>query len=315
MLKVAVMIEGQIGLNWARWQRVAHAVEDLGFAALHRSDHFTNPSPPDLDSLELWVSLTWLASHTERIEFGPLVSPISFRHPVFTARLAKDVDDLSGGRLVLGVGAGWEEREHTNFGFDLLDLPRRFERFEEGLEIITRLLHSDVPVDFDGTFFRLNDAILLPRPQRPGGPPILIGGNGPRRTLPLVARFADQWNGVFLTAERFAELSNKLDELLDENDRRPGDVRRSLMAGLIVGRDEAELQANIQHSPYVEYWGHDPDELRARGLIVGVPADIVDQLGRLAEVGAERVMLQWLDLDDLDGLENLARSVLPQLEQ
>src|SRR5512146_2018438 len=110
-MEIAIMIEGQNGLNWSRWQRIAAAVEDLGFAGLYRSDHFTNPSPPDIDSLELWVSLTWLASHTRRIEFGPLVSPFSFRHPVFTARMGSMVDDLSQGRLTLGVGAGWQERE------------------------------------------------------------------------------------------------------------------------------------------------------------------------------------------------------------
>ena len=107
MLEIAIMLEGQNGLNWSHWQRLAEAVEQLGFAGLYRSDHYTNASPPDKDSLELWVSLTWLASHTNRIEFGPLVSPVSFRHPTMTARMATAVDDLSGGRLTLGVGAGW----------------------------------------------------------------------------------------------------------------------------------------------------------------------------------------------------------------
>ena len=119
-MDVAIMIEGQDGLNWTRWQRIGLAVEALGFAGLYRSDHFTNPEAPDKDSLELWLSLTWLASHTQRIEFGPLVTPVSFRHPVFTARIGAQLDDLAGGRLTLGVGAGWEEREHTAFGFDLL---------------------------------------------------------------------------------------------------------------------------------------------------------------------------------------------------
>jgi alkanesulfonate monooxygenase SsuD/methylene tetrahydromethanopterin reductase-like flavin-dependent oxidoreductase (luciferase family) len=108
VLEIAIMLEGQNGLNWPRWQKLAAAVEDLGFVGLYRSDHFTNADGPDLDSLELWVSLTWLASHTRRIEFGPLVTPFSFRHPAFTARMACAVDDLSGGRLTLGVGAGWQ---------------------------------------------------------------------------------------------------------------------------------------------------------------------------------------------------------------
>jgi alkanesulfonate monooxygenase SsuD/methylene tetrahydromethanopterin reductase-like flavin-dependent oxidoreductase (luciferase family) len=185
LIEVAIFLEGQNGLNWPRWQRLASTVEHLGFKGLYRSDHFTNHNPPDKDSLELWISLAWLASHTQRIEFGPLVTPLSFRNPALTARMAAAVDDLSGGRLVLGLGAGWQVREHTNYGFDLLELPERFDRFEEGLEVVTRLLHSDTPVDFQGKYFRLVEGILLPRPQRPGGPPILIGGRGPQRTLSL----------------------------------------------------------------------------------------------------------------------------------
>ena len=133
MIEIAIMVEGQNGLNWPRWERIARAVEDLGFAGLYRSDHYTNADPPDIDSLECWVSLTWLATNTRRIEFGPLVTPMSFRHPTMIARMASAVDDLSGGRLTLGLGAGWQEREHTNYGFDLLDLPGRFKRYEEGL--------------------------------------------------------------------------------------------------------------------------------------------------------------------------------------
>jgi F420-dependent oxidoreductase-like protein len=305
-MEVAIMIEGQDGLNWPRWQRIAQAVEDLGFIGLYRSDHYTNPEPPDLDSLELWVSLTWLASHTQRIEFGPLVSPVSFRQPTMTARMASAVDDLSGGRLTLGLGAGWEEREHRNYGWDLLDISRRFVRFQEGLEIVNRLLHSEQPIDFSGEFYQLHEAILLPRPQRPGGPPILIGGNGAQRTLPLVARYADEWNAVFVTAAKIAELSAQLDRLLQENGRQPTEVRRSLMTELVFGRDEAEVRRKLQGRPSAE-------ELRRQGRVVGTPSEIVEQLGRLSEVGVQRVMLQWLDLDDLDGLEALARTVLVQL--
>ncbi|RMD74856.1 MAG: LLM class F420-dependent oxidoreductase, partial [Chloroflexi bacterium] len=213
-IKIALMIEGQNGLTWPRWQRLAQATEDLGFVGLYRSDHFTNATPPEKESLELWVSLTWLASHTKRIEFGPLVSPVSFRHPALTARMAAAVDDLSGGRLQLGLGAGWQEREHTMFGFDLLPVQERFHRFAEGLEVVTRLLRSETPITWIGEYYQLRDAILLPRPQRPGGPLIVIGGNGEKRTLPLTARYADEWNAVFVPPDRFAQLNAKLDELL-----------------------------------------------------------------------------------------------------
>lgn len=299
------MVEGQDGLNWQRWQRLATAVEDLGFASLNRSDHYTNPHPPDKDSLELWVSLTWLASHTRRIEFGPLVSPVSFRQPTMTARMAAAVDDLSGGRLRLGLGAGWQAREHENYGWQLLAVPQRMQRFEEGLEVITRLLKSDEPVDFKGSYYHINDAILLPRPRRPGGPPIVIGGNGLKRTLPLAARYADEWNGVFLTPAKFAERSAHLDGLLRKQGRPPADVRRTLMTNLVFGRTEAELKSQLG--------GRDAGELREQGRVVGTASAVVDHLKLLAEKGVQRVMLQWLDLDDLDRLEAMAKTVLPQL--
>ncbi len=300
--QVGIMIEGQNGLNWPRWQRIVRAVEDLGFVGLWRSDHFTNATPPDKDSLELWISLTWLAAHTQHIEFGPLVTPFSFRHPVWTARMAKDVDDLSGGRLVLGLGAGWQEREHRMFGFALLSVEERFARFQEGLEVVTRLLRNEGRVTFSGRFYHLEEAVLLPRPQRPGGPPILIGGNGERRTLPLVARYADEWNAVYIPPERFAYLNRRLDELLEQAGRRPQDVRRSIMTGLIFGRTDAEVNEKLG--------GQDADDLRARGVVVGTPSEVRDHLERLGDAGAERVMLQWLDLDDLEGLEALAKAML-----
>jgi len=307
-MDIAIMVEGQNGLNWPRWQRIAAAVEDLGFAGLYRSDHFTNANPPNLDSLELWVSLTWLATRTSRIEFGPLVSPVSFRDPVFTARMAVQLDELSRGRLTLGLGAGWQEREHSIFGYDLLDLTRRFHRFEEGLEVITRLLRSERPVDFSGTYYRLHDAILLPRPVRPGRPPTLIGGNGLARTLPLVARYAVEWNANFIPAARFAKLNARLDELLRSRSRQPGEVKRSLMTGLAFGRSDAELHRHLATR------GQTAAALRERGMLVGGPSELVDQLGELAAVGAQRVMLQWLELDDLDGLEVLAKGVVPHFK-
>jgi F420-dependent oxidoreductase-like protein len=302
-MEIAIMVEGQNGLNWPRWQRLAQAVEDAGFAGLYRSDHYTNANAPDKDSLELWVSLTWLAGNTERMEFGPLVSPVSFRQPTMTARMATAVDDLSGGRLILGLGAGWQEREHTNYGWDLLSVPERFRRFEEGLEIITRLLNNEEPVDFEGQYYRLQEAVLLPRPQRPGGPPILIGGNGVRRTLPLVARYASGWNAVFVPPAQFADLSSRLDELLVAEGRRPEDVRRSLMTGTIFARNQAELESKLPP-------GRTAAELQERGLVAGTPEQFKEQLDQFAAAGVQRIMLQWLELDDIDRLEAMAAAVI-----
>jgi F420-dependent oxidoreductase-like protein len=302
MIEVAVMFEGQNGLNWQRWKKLVPFIEDLGFAGLYRSDHFTNARQPDLDSLELWTSLTWLADHTKRIEFGPLVSPVSFRHPVFTARIASAVDDLSGGRLRLGLGAGWQVREHEIFGFDLLDMRERFVRFEEGLEVITRLLNGREPASFSGKYYQLHEAEILPHPQRSGGPAIVIGGNGEKLTLPLVARFADEWNALFVPPEKFKEISARLDELILANKRKPGDVRRTMMTAVIFGRTDAELKEKVG--------SRNLDELLARGAVIGTPSAVKDQLASLNEAGVQRVMLQWLDLDDLPGLEALAKSVL-----
>ena len=302
MTEIAIMVEGQNGLNWERWQRLALAVEELGFVGLYRSDHFTNPQPPDLNSLECMISLAWLASHTSRIEFGQLVSPVSFRDPVMLARQALAIDDLSGGRLSLGIGAGWQEREHHSFGYELLELRPRLARFEEGVEVITRLLWSDEPVSYDGTYYQLHDAVLLPRPQRPRGPRIVIGGNGPQRTLPLAARYADEWNGVMAPPAMIRERNQLLNELLGQQGRQPGDVRRSFMTNIVFGRDDAEVARKLD--------GRDGAAMRERGFIVGTASAAVEQIGAFAEAGAERVMLQWLDLDDLDGLAALAAAVL-----
>ena len=304
-MDIAIMIEGQNGLNWPRWKKIVEAVEDLGFAGLYRSDHFTNSEPPDLDSLDLWVSLTWLAGNTERIEFGPLVAPFSFRHPAHTARMASAIDDLSGGRLTLGLGAGWQDREHEKFGFPLLDVAGRFRRFEEGLEAVTRLLRGDKPSNFSGEFYSLQDAILLPRPARPNGHPILIGGNGETRTLPLVARFADEWNAVFAAAEEVRRLNAVLDNLLEEGGRQPGDVRRSLMTGCIFGQSDAKVKEVSK-----VYGELTLEELQEHGFIIGTGSQVAEQLSELAETGLDRVMLQWLDLDNLEGLEALAKAVL-----
>ena len=304
MLELAVMIEGQNGLTWPYWQRIAQLVEEAGFVGLFRSDHFTNSNNSIKESLELWTSLTWLASHTRRIEFGPLVTPFSFRHPVHTARMASAVDDLSDGRLVLGLGAGWNESEHEQFGFDLLDTDARFERYGEGMEVVTRLLQSDVPVTFDGRFYLLRGAVLLPRPQRPGGPRILLGGNGTKRTLPFVVRYASEWNCVSLTPEEFAHSNQLLDQMLTDAGRKPESVRRSMMTGCVFGRDEASLKHKL------DMYKGTVEDLQKRGNVAGSLGQIREQLKGLEQAGLQRIMLQWLDLDDLEGLQVLAKGLL-----
>ena len=304
-MEVSVMIEGQQGLSWPRWQRIVRSVEELGFDGLYRSDHFVGPDGPYEDALELWVSFAWLAANTERIAFGSLVSPVSFREPVMTAWQASGVDALAKGRLRLGLGAGWNQREHYNFGFELPDVPERFARFEEGLEVITRLLRSKSPATFEGKYYQIRDAVIMPRSPRDAGPPITIGGNGPRRTLPLVAKYADEWNTISMPLDDYRERSQLLDRLLEERGRNPGDVKRTVMRRGVIGRDDAEVNKKLG--------GADKEAQLARGAVVGTPNEVIEILHRYAEAGVQGVMLQWLDLDDISGLELVAAEVLPKV--
>lgn len=304
-IDVSIMIEGQDGLSWPRWQRLARATEELGFSGLYRSDHFLDSEGDAKDALEAWISFAWLASNTQRIAFGPLVSPLTFRNPVMLAWQASGIDALAGGRLRLGVGAGWKESEHRAFGFDLPPLDERFARLEEGIQVIKALTRSPEPSSFEGTYFRLSGAMMSPRSPRSDGPPLVIGGNGPKRTLPLVAKYADEWNSVALTIEQFTERNARLVELLEAEGRPADAVKRTLMTRGLVGRDERELLAKADATTI--------ETARDRGGIVGTPSAIVEQLGRVAEAGVQGVMLQWLDLDDIAGLELIASDVLPQI--
>ena len=320
MVAVSVMIEGQDGLTWERWDRIAATAEDYNFAGLFRSDHFTNPHGSAKDSLETIISLAYLAFQTRRIHFGPLVAPVSFRDPIMLARQAAAIDDASGGRVVLGLGAGWQEREHHAFGYPLGDRATRMNRLEEGLEVVTRLLRSDEPTTFEGTFYQLRDAVLLPRPARPGGPAILIGGNGPLRTLPLAARYADWWNGTNLTPDDFQTRSRRLDDLLRQHGREPGVLRRTMMTRLVFARDHDELARLlgpiVERRPELAPLTLDEriSHLRASGgPIAGTSDMVLDQIRAYGQAGVEELMLQWFELDDIERLRAFGEQVVPQL--
>jgi F420-dependent oxidoreductase-like protein len=318
MVAISIMIEGQQGLTWPRWKRLVAEVEALGFAGLFRSDHFTGPNPPDEDALETIISLGYLADRSERLHFGTLVAPVSFRDPIILARQALAIDDLSGGRLILGLGAGWQAREHEMFGYPLGDIKTRFARFTEALEIITRLLRDDARVTFDGRFYRLKDATFLPRPARPGGPRIMIGGSGPQRTMPLTARYADWWNGVALDRATFRKRSGLLDRLLREHGRAPDDVRRTVMRTVYFGTDMAaverrvagKLRADLADKPFEQAVETLLAEERA---LIGTPTMLIEQIRADSAAGIEELMLQWFDLDDIAGLCAFATSVLPHV--
>ena len=222
-----------------------------------------------------------------------------------TAWQASAVDALACGRLRLGLGAGWQEREHTTFGFDLLDTDARFARFQEGLEVITQLLRQEESVTFTGQYYRLQEAKLMPRSPRQTGPPITIGGAGPKRTLPLVAKYADEWNAVSLPLDQYRDRSRLLNDLLTEAGRDPASVRRTMMTRGAIAATAEGVQAKLGD--------RSPEEARARGAIVGTPPEVVPQLTALAEAGVQGVMLQWMEMDDITNLEAIGADVLPQL--
>jgi alkanesulfonate monooxygenase SsuD/methylene tetrahydromethanopterin reductase-like flavin-dependent oxidoreductase (luciferase family) len=317
-MELSISVEGMFGLDWPSWKQLVESVEDLRFAALYLSDHFLLNVPPDAPSLELIVALTYAANNTRRIRIGSMVAPLSFRDPVMLTRQAAALDSLSDGRMVLGVGAGWEETEHAMFGYPLGDVPTRFARFEEGLEVITRLLRSDAPVDFAGTHFQVQEA-LLPGPRRPGGPPVMIGGSGPKRTLPLVARFADVWSAQELHPGGVQERSALLDLLLTEAGRQPGDVRRSFNTWVICGRTSAELADRLRgYRRYAALTAMAQEtlleELRTNWhVIVGSPDEVVAQIQAYEAAGVAELSVQWPGIDDIEGLELLANEVMPHI--
>ena len=192
-MKLGVMIEGQEGVTWDLWRQLTAKVEALGFESLWRSDHFMSLEDSSRDAIETWAALTLTAAETTRLRFGPLVCPMTFRHPSLLARMAASVDVLSGGRLVLGLGAGWNEHEHRAFGLPFPPLTERIDRLEEGIEVILRLL-GDGPAHFNGRHYQLNGSNPCPKPVQKPRIPLIIGTTGAGRMLRVVARYADEWD-------------------------------------------------------------------------------------------------------------------------
>lgn len=315
-MKLSIQIEGAQGLTWPLWQALVRTVEEGGFTGLYCCDHYANPAPPDYDSLEVMMAMVYAASHTERVELGLLVSPVTWREPVLLARQGMAIDDLSGGRFILGVGAGWNEREHAMFGYPLGDRPTRIARFAEALEVMTRLIRNDDPQTYTGHYYQLHEATLLPRPGR--RTPVMVGGSGPKRTLPLVAKYADIWNAGGMSPDELRARNAALDALLEAAGRQPGDVRRTMMKGIYCGRDAAEyearlsavrLQAGNADLPLDELL----DQQRQRHVIVGTPDEVVAQLRAYEAAGVDEIMAPFHDMSDLEGIRVLATEVLPHL--
>ena len=299
-IQLAVMIEGQEGLTWERWQALARTVEDAGYAGLFRSDHLTglfgDPTRPSLDT---WASLTWLAGHTERIRFGPLVCPLTFYHPALLAKRAAAVAELSGGRLDLGIGAGWHEGEHAMFGIPFPSLRERMDRLECGARAI-RALWRGKPVTLEQPHAPLREAQSFPVP--PGGAvPLIVGGRGERRTLRVVAEHADEWNLTRVTVEEYAAKCRVLEEHCRAVGRDPAAIRRSLMVPIIAGRMPAEVAARLGRARATfPRLPEDAAGWRSAGFLYGGIEEIRREVARWEAAGIHRLMLQVLDMTDLD---------------
>ena len=314
-MKLGVLVEAEAGLTWDRWRRLIAHVEELGFASLWLSDHFLSLSARDRDALEPWVALTVAAAETTRVRFGPMVSPMTFRHPAVLARMAASLDHLSGGRLVLGLGAGWNDVEHRAYGLPFPPARERMDVLEEGIEVILRL-HGDGPAHFAGRYYRLDGADPQPKPLQQPRIPLLIGGMGERRTLPLVARYADEWNLTTASPELYRARAERLAECCRAIGRDPATIQRSVAVGFLVGRDEAELQRRCrvmqQLVPRLAplEMAAVPAEMEGEGWIVGTPAQMVVRLRALADAGVQQAILQLNDQTDLAALELVAREVM-----
>ncbi|GAB3189547.1 F420-dependent oxidoreductase-like protein [Micromonospora palomenae] len=309
-MELRIFTEPQQGASYDQLLAVARAVEDAGYGAFFRSDHYLKmgsvsgePGPTDA-----WTTLAGLARDTSRIRLGTLMTAATFRLPGPLAITVAQVDQMSGGRVELGIGTGWYAEEHSAYGIPFPTLGERFARLEEQLAVITGLWETPVGKSFDhpGTYYPVTDSPALPKPVQQPRPPILLGGMGPKRTPRLAARYADEFNLPFASIEDTVAQIGRVRAACAEIGRDPATMRWSNALVLCCGRDEAEVARRA------EAIGREPAELRENGL-AGTPAELVDKIGRYAEAGSERIYLQLLDLTDLDHLELVAAEVMPQL--
>ncbi|MFJ5772690.1 LLM class F420-dependent oxidoreductase [Streptomyces sp. NPDC093094] len=306
-MDLRIFTEPQQGATYDTLLAVARATEDLGFDAFFRSDHYLKmgsvdglPGPTDA-----WITLAGLARETKRIRLGTLMTAATFRLPGVLAVQVAQVDQMSGGRIELGLGAGWFEEEHKAYG---IPFPKeKFGRLEEQLEIVTGLWGTEPgsTYDFHGTHYDLTGSPALPKPAQ-ARIPVLIGGHGAARTPRLAARYADEFNMPFSSVEDTGRQFGRVRAAAEAAGRKADDLVYSNALVVCVGKDDQEVARRAAAI------GREPGELRANGL-AGSPAEVVDRIGRYAEVGTSRVYLQVLDLHDLDHLELISSQVQSQL--
>ena len=308
-MDLRIFTEPQFGAHYETLLAAARATEAAGFSAFFRSDHYLTmggdglPGPTDA-----WVTLAGLARETERIRLGTLVTAATFRLPGPLAISIAQVDEMSGGRIDVGIGAGWFDREHAAYGIPFPPLKERFEILEEQLEILTGLWRtpSGERFDFDGEHFQLSKSPALPKPSQSGGPPIIVGGFGTKKTPALAARFASEFNLPFGSIDDFTGQVDRVKQACQEDGRDHDELTWSAALTTCVGADDAEVQRRA------DAIGQDVATLKRSGLC-GTPAEAVDRLEQWADAGAERVYLQVLDLDDLDHIALLGSEVRTQV--
>ncbi len=304
-----VFIEPQQGATYDDQLRVAQATEALGFDAFFRSDHYLamgvdgRPGPTDS-----WLTLAALGRETSTIRLGTLVTSATFRHPGALAIAVAQADQMSGGRVELGLGAGWFEAEHAAYGIPFPSVGERFDRLEESFEIITGLWETPAGRTFDylGDHYRIANSPALPKPVQSPRPPIIVGGLGKQRTPALAARFADEFNTVFMPVHAAAEQIGRVRAACARAGRRPATMTFSSALVLCCGRTDAELARRA------EAIGRDLGEMREVGA-AGTPDEVVEKIESYREIGARRIYLQVLDLSDLDHLDLVAKEVVPKL--
>jgi len=309
-MELRIFTEPQQGASYNDLLAVAGKAEDCGFAAFFRSDHFLGmgdgdglPGPTDS-----WVTLGALARETTTIRLGTLVTSATFRHPGPLAISVAQVDQMSGGRVELGLGAGWFADEHTAYGLEFPDTVGRFDRFEEQLAVITGLWRTPPGESFSyaGKHYTVVDSPALPKPVTPHGPPVIIGGHGKRRTPQLAARYADEFNVGFSPPDVVRAQFARARAACEAIGRPSEELTCSTALVLCCGRDDAEVARRARSI------GREVDELRENG-VAGTPAECVEALGRFGAAGSQRTYLQVLDLADLDHLELVASEVMPQV--
>ena len=309
-MRLRIFTEPQQGASYATLRRVAKTTEDLGFDAFFRSDHYLKigSGPGEPGPSDAWTTLAGLAVETSTIRLGTLVTSATFRYPGPLAVAVAGVDEMSGGRVELGIGAGWYRAEHAAYGVPFPATRERFDRLEEQLAVITGLWTAPAGEKFSyqGTYYQVADSPALPKPVQRPHPPVIVGGHGPRRTPALAAKYADEFNIAFSAADEVAAQFARVAAACAEAGRDPRSLVYSAAQVVCCGKDDATL------SRRADAIGQDVAELRAAGL-AGSPAEIVDKIGTFAAAGAQTLYLQVLDLADLDHLADLASDVLPQV--